>query len=191
MRWIRSRPVLAMVWGSTVIALAIASGRVPRSVSGSPRGLPAPIEARIELGPLREQRSPLGVFPPTEVIDEERRQALGVRRVSPAALPPGLLVETRLAPDGAYITQIGDVLFLTQRELTARPGAWTLRVPPATQGALRVTAATVEGWAALGIERPGEFARLEWTDGRHSFVFFDMSGAWGINRLIELAHRLE
>lgn len=170
------------------VVLGLLSWGLLPAAAGSPA---AGVEAVIDLSPPKEGRSSLGIFPPTEPVPEERLRSLGVRRVAPGALPSGLWVETRRAPDGAYITQYGEDLFLTQRSLAARPVPWTLLVPEAAQGKLRVAAFLIRGEPALGIERPGEFSRLEWTEGRFRYIFFDVSGAWGIERLAELARGLE
>lgn len=149
---------------------------------------PASVEAVIDLAPGYEKRSSLGIFPPTEVVSAEARRALGIKEVPEEALPPGLFIETRRGPDGAFVTQFGDDLFLTQRTREDSREPWTLRVPHGARGTLRVVAAALgESAVGLGVERPGEFARLEWTDGPWRLVLFDVSGGWGLDRLVELA----
>lgn len=147
-------------------------------------------EAVIDLTPKDDWRSPLGLFPPTEVIDQAQLSRLGVKMIDPAALDAALPIETRRTPDGSYITQIGEALFLTQRLRTSSTSTWTLRAPPGAEGTLRVVAVPIAGRTGLGIERPGDFARLAWSDGRWSYVFFDIGNEWGIERLVSLAESL-
>ena len=182
MRLVRCLVILA------VAALSSLFGLQAAPVPGAQAGF---VEAVLDFSHQRDRRPSLGIFPPTEVVAPERLSALGVKRVRQGLLPEGLFVETRRAPDGAYVTQYGDDLFLTQRLLAARSSRWTLLVPQGTAGTIRVGAARVGEATALGVERAGEFARLEWTDGEWSYVFFDVSGAWGIERLLELARSLE
>lgn len=137
-----------------------------------PRAQPV-LEATIEFGYPRERgQSLLGIFPPTHVVDPANWAKLGIR--VPRRLPPELVgapIEVRAGVAGAYLITIGESLFLTQRPVDDRPH-WRLQVPSGQRGAIRALATTVGGQVALGLESPGHFARLTWSDGRWNYVLF-------------------
>lgn len=173
-----------------LLGLCLAGGCGWLPIVGTPSPLSTREEAIIDLAPADEWHSPLGLFPPTEMIDPAQFSSLGVKIVDPTLLGDGTTIETRRTPDGAYMTQIGEALFLTQRPRSSASPSWTLRVPPGTKGSLRVVAISIAGHIGLGVERPGDFTRLAWSDGRWSYVFFDIGHEWGIERLVALAESL-
>lgn len=147
-------------------------------------------EATIDLAPAGEWSSHLGQFPPTERVQPEMLDALGIKSVDPSLLAGVSVVETRRTSDGSYVTQIGDSLFLTQRPLDLASTRWTLRVPPEARGRLRVAAVSINGHVGLAVEHPDNFARLAWSDSQWSFVLFDVGRRWGLERLVTLAESL-
>lgn len=176
-----------------LVALGAAFG-CSRMIAAESRSVETDVQLRqeavIDIAPGGEWSSPLGQFPPTERIESDALRALGVKVVDPSLLDGVPMVETRRTPEGAYITQFGDALFLTQRPLETAPGRWTLRVPPDVRGSVRVVAVSIGGRVGLGVERPGDFARLSWSDEQWSYVFFDVGRRWGIERLVTLAESL-
>src|SRR5690606_12416347 len=147
-------------------------------------------EAVIDLSSAGHEQSHLGPFPPTEVVSPERFRSMGVKAIDRSLVGDGVFVETRRTPDGSFITQIGDALFLSQRASESSPSVWTLRVPPDREGQIRVVAVSINGRPGLGIERDGDFARLAWDDGDWRFVLFDVGDRWGVDRLVQLAESL-
>lgn len=179
-----------MRFAAAILGLFIAAGCGGLLVLGRPAppfATGVQHEAVIDLAPSDPWQSPLGLFPPTEWIEPERFRFLGVKQIDRSLLGDEWPIETRRTPDGAYLTQIGEALFLTQRPRFSSPAAWTLRVPPGTAGRLRVVAVAIDGRIGLGVERAGDFARLAWDDGDWSFVLFDVGCKWGIERLVPLA----
>lgn len=124
----------------------------------------------------RRQPSMLGVFPPSHVVDQKNWSELGIR--VPKWLPQYLQeapIEVRSGPRGSYLVSIGQELYLTHRPVT-EASEWTLYIPKESQGPLHIASTLIDTRAALGIERPGEFARVTWQDGRWHYTLFSPVG---------------
>lgn len=117
-----------------------------------------------------------GIFPPSHVVAPKNWAELGIR--VPQYLPPHLdrsAIEVRSGPRGAYLVTVGDEFFLTHRPVDDKSD-WTLFVPHDWTGPLHIVSRMIDTRVALGIESPGEFARITWSDGRWNYVLFSPVG---------------
>lgn len=139
----------------------------------------AHFQERITLQLGNDQRRPpsmWGLFPPSHTVAQKNWSELGIR--VPQYVPPHLqdaMIEVRSGPRGAYLVAIGDEIFLTHRPIDDKT-PWTLYVPEDTKGPIHIVSTLIDTRAALGIERPGEFARVTWSDGRWHYVLFSPVG---------------
>lgn len=125
-----------------------------------------------------ERRPPSmwGVFPPSHVVAKNNWSELGIR--VPQRLPDYLQdepIEVRSGPRGTFLVTIGDDIFLTHRPIDDKSD-WTLYVPKDATGSIHIVSGMIDTRVALGIESPGQFSRITWSDGRWHYVLFSPVG---------------
>lgn len=183
-----------------VAALLVAAALMFHFVSPSERdpwsrlaaAAPQRLELIVDFSGDSPEPSPLGLFPPTEMIPPEQYPSHGI--LLPTRGIEGLPVETRRTESGVYITQLGEGLFLTQWPGQAGKegvSSWRLIPPRAIGGLMRVVATEIAGEVALGAERPGEYARLSWRQGDRGMILAEFTGRYTLEQLIEMARSLE
>lgn len=139
----------------------------------------AGLQERVTLQINSEGRRPpsmWGVFPPSHVVDPSNWSELGIR--VPEYLPMHLEhanIEVRTGLQGSYMVSIGDEIFLTHRPVDDKSD-WTLLVPKEYEGPIHLVSTAIDTQVALGLEIPGDFARIAWSDGRWHYVLFSPVG---------------
>lgn len=152
-------------------------------------GQSAQVRGIIDLSPTPPEQSPFGTFPPTEIVDHAQARRQGVKL--PTVEIDGWAIEIRKTPDGVFVTQLGERIFLTQMPIQADGSPWRLRVPQGARGEIHVASATVHSMPALGVSRPGEFTRLSWHDENFHYILVDFGGRWDLDEAIKIARSLK
>ncbi len=139
----------------------------------------AVVQERITLQINAEGRRPpsmWGVFPPSHVVDPRNWSELGIR--VPTYLPAHLKasdIEVRTGLKGSYLVSIGDEIYLTLRPVDTKAD-WRLLVPKEYEGPIHLVSTAIDTQVAIGLEIPGDFARVAWSDGRWHYVLFSPIG---------------